>query len=164
MNSHKWLVAYTTPRAEKKIEEQLTKNGITCYLPLHLSKRQWSDRIKYVEIPLFPSYIFIYTEETNMYSLLSSIRGLVKFVYYNSKAAELSQKEIDDIKEFLELSQKQSVEIKPLQEVEIEFGSFKGKTGIVKQVRKKKILLVLKQLGITVETNIEMVKPVKKEV
>ena len=164
MNNHKWLVPYTTPRAEKKIEEQLIKNGITCYLPLHLSKRQWSDRIKYVEIPLFPSYIFIYTEEINMYSLLSTVRGLVKFVYYNNRAATLSQKEIDDIREFLELSKKQDLEIKQLQEVEIEFGACKGKTGIVKKIRKKKILLILKQLGITVEKNIEMVKPLKKDI
>ena len=69
-NSEKWYVLYTAPRAEKQVDQRLKKEGITTFLPLHLSPRRWSDRIKLIEVPLFSSYIFIYTAEFSFTGLL----------------------------------------------------------------------------------------------
>jgi hypothetical protein len=54
-----WYVLYTNPKAEKRVSEQLTKMGITNYCPLITKVKQWSDRKKKVEEPLFTSYVFV---------------------------------------------------------------------------------------------------------
>src|SRR5213075_948721 len=53
-----WYIWYTKPRAEKAVLERLLKKGVEVYLPLQKELRQWSDRKKWVEAPLFPGYIF----------------------------------------------------------------------------------------------------------
>ena len=65
VDNKKWLVLYTKPRNEKKVAERLTKNGFEVYCPLIKTLRQWSDRKKKVEIPMFSSYVFIHIDEKN---------------------------------------------------------------------------------------------------
>ena len=55
-----WYVLYTKPKWEKKVAEQLQAMGIDCYCPLVMKERQWSDRKKKVEMPLFNSYVFVH--------------------------------------------------------------------------------------------------------
>ena len=54
-----WFALYTKARAEKKLGLALDRLGIENYLPLISEKRQWSDRVKVIESPLFKSYIFV---------------------------------------------------------------------------------------------------------
>ena len=58
-----WHVLYTKPRNEKKVAERLSGAGYTVYCPLQKVRRQWSDRVKVVEEPLFKGYLFIKIEE-----------------------------------------------------------------------------------------------------
>ncbi|MEY4660481.1 MAG: hypothetical protein RLZZ42_433, partial [Bacteroidota bacterium] len=60
----KWFAVYTRSRCEKKVAQMLTKRGIVNYCPLNKKLRQWSDRKKYIFEPLFPSYVFVYIEES----------------------------------------------------------------------------------------------------
>ena len=59
----RWLVVYTKPRQEKKAAAALEKRGIGVYCPLKREKRKWSDRWKWVETPLFTSYVFVRATE-----------------------------------------------------------------------------------------------------
>jgi transcriptional antiterminator RfaH len=59
----KWHVLYSKPRNEKKVVERLSKNGFEVYCPLIKTLRQWSDRKKKVQIPMFPGYIFALTND-----------------------------------------------------------------------------------------------------
>ena len=54
-----WFAVQTKPRHEKKVSEILTEKGIQNFLPLFRSKRQWADRWKWVEVPLFSQYLFV---------------------------------------------------------------------------------------------------------
>ena len=54
-----WYALYTKPRWEKKIDAALLKKGIEAWCPLQKIEKQWSDRKKIIEEPLFKSYIFI---------------------------------------------------------------------------------------------------------
>ena len=65
-----WYVLYTSARAEKQVEQRLKLAGIETYLPLHRSRRKWSDRVKVVEVPLFNSYVFVRCEEHKLRELL----------------------------------------------------------------------------------------------
>ena len=53
-----WIAVRSKPRAEKVAFEQLVKKSIETYLPLVKKRRKWSDRKKWVELPLFSSYLF----------------------------------------------------------------------------------------------------------
>ena len=146
-NNTNWYVLYTAPRAEKQVKERLDRNGVESWLPLHRSPRVWSDRVKMVDIPLFPSYIFVRCTDPVLRGLLL-VYGVSRIVFYNGKPAIVRQKEVDAINEFLEQASEH-----PLcegEEVEILCGAMKNVSGKVKKVKKNHLVLYLEQLGATV--------------
>ena len=48
-----------TPRHEKQVADQISRQGIACYLPLYRSVRRWKDRRKELALVLFPGYVFV---------------------------------------------------------------------------------------------------------
>lgn len=55
-----WFAVFTSPRHEKRVEEHCRIREIESFLPLLQKQRQWKDGSKgTVQIPLFPSYIFV---------------------------------------------------------------------------------------------------------
>ncbi len=142
-----WFVLYTAPRAEKKVKERIEMGGGECFLPLHRTPRVWSDRVKIVDIPLYNSYLFVRTTDTELRTYLK-IPGVVRIVFYCDKPAILRQKEIDTIQAFLEQAAEQ-----PLcsgDEVEILAGVMKHVSGKIRKIRKDYLLLYIEQLGATV--------------
>jgi transcription antitermination factor NusG len=95
-----WFVFYTRSRQEKKVKDLLVKTGYEVFLPLHKVVRQWSDRKKKVEVPLFNSYIFVRETAPNITSILK-IPGIAWNIRSNDKPAELRQSELDIIKRFI---------------------------------------------------------------
>lgn len=85
VHNYNWHVLYTRPKFEKKILECLTQEGIEGFLPLQKVLRQWSDRKKKVEVPLFPSYVFANVCYIDRFRPLS-YPGVVKYVSTGSKA------------------------------------------------------------------------------
>ena len=69
----KWIAFYTKPRHEKLVQKELEKKGVQTYLPLLKERRRWSDRKKWVEFPMFKSYIFVKTELKNSLFTLQNI-------------------------------------------------------------------------------------------
>ena len=54
-----WFAVQTRPRYERKVSSELQENGVQVFLPFLSSTHQWSDRQRLVEVPLFPSYVFV---------------------------------------------------------------------------------------------------------
>ncbi len=99
-NSH-WYALYTRSRAEKSAYNELTKRGIHAFLPLRKTYRQWSDRKKLVESPLFNSYLFVYINEKEHLSVLQA-SGIVRYVTFEGKAVAIPPQQIEAIKAYLE--------------------------------------------------------------
>ena len=59
-----WYVLQCWVRKESMIATQLESQGFECFLPKYKSIREWSDRKKEVEQPLFPGYVFCRFEYT----------------------------------------------------------------------------------------------------
>jgi len=53
-----WYALQCWVRKESLIVAQLETQGFECFLPKYKSVREWSDRKKEVEQPLFPGYVF----------------------------------------------------------------------------------------------------------
>src|SRR5262249_50083276 len=54
-----WYAAYTASRHEKTVAEHLRQRNVECFLPLYESVRRWNNGRHRVQLPLFPSYIFV---------------------------------------------------------------------------------------------------------
>ncbi|MDR1380072.1 MAG: UpxY family transcription antiterminator [Tannerella sp.] len=158
-SKYKWYALYTSPRAEKRVKEKIDQSGIECYLPLHRSPRVWSDRIKIVDVPLFNSYIFVKCREREIF-YLNKINGVVKTIFYNGKPAVIRQSEIDAIKMFIEEAAGKA--LCTGDEVEILTGMMKNISGKIVKIKKKYLVLHIKQLMATVCVNTESVAPLNR--
>ena len=129
----KWLVVYTKPRWEKKVNTSLVKKGIEAYCPLNKVRRKWSDRMKTIEEPLFKSYVFVKVEDAGM-TEVRFVDGVLNYVYWNGKPAIVREEEIVEIKKFLseyEDVEVSSIELKPSDAVVLNAGVMMGATGRV---------------------------------
>ena len=87
-----WFVFYTKSRQEKKVQELLTRRGYEVFLPLEKVMRQWSDRKRTVEVPLFNSYIFVSVLAHQIQEVLQ-VPGIAWNIRHNGKPAVLYPKE-----------------------------------------------------------------------
>jgi transcription antitermination factor NusG len=95
-----WFVFYTKSRHEKKVRDLLERNGFEVFLPMHKVLRQWSDRKKKVEVPLFNSYIFVLEEEHRIPEVLKT-PGVSINIRVAGKPAVLRQEELDLVQRFI---------------------------------------------------------------
>jgi transcription antitermination factor NusG len=89
-----WVALQTRPRNERQVELLLTHKGYECFLPMYRQKRQWSDRIVEVELPLFPMYIFCRFNHSAFGKALST-PGVTRVVGFGGQPAEVEVKEIE---------------------------------------------------------------------
>lgn len=144
-----WYVVYTKPKWEKKVAEQLTKNGIECYCPLVTQMRQWSDRKKKVIVPLFNSYVFVRLLENDR-NLVFQFSGIVRYLFWLGKPAIVHDEEINTIKNWLATPDEYEVSVATLQvgdKITLETGPFKSQEAIVQEMKKSHYVLVLESLG-----------------
>ena len=93
----RWVPFYTAPRAEKQVLRLLERDGRTAYLPLQRKLRKWHDRKKWVDFPLFSSYIFVKIKSTELYYIQNTM-GVVGPVRFGGEVATISDREIDNVK------------------------------------------------------------------
>jgi transcription antitermination factor NusG len=95
-----WYAVYTKPRWEKKVYALLAAKGMEAYCPLNRVRKKWSDRVKWVEEPLFKSYVFVRVAEAGLAEVRLT-NGVVNFVYWLGKPAMVRDKDIAIIRQFL---------------------------------------------------------------
>lgn len=65
-----WFAIQVRTCAEKTASTVLQYKGYECFLPLSKSRRRWSDRVKELEVPLFPGYLFCRFDPCNRLPVL----------------------------------------------------------------------------------------------
>ncbi|WP_163400313.1 UpxY family transcription antiterminator [Flavobacterium fluviatile] len=144
-----WYVVYTKPKWEKKVAEKLNEVGIECYCPLITQIKQWSDRKKKIEVPLFNSYVFVQLPDKDRNSVFQ-VAGVVRYLFWLGKAAIVRNEEIVLIKESLSktnISDVSVVSYKKGDKVKLETGIFSNQNAIVQEVTSTHCILVLESLG-----------------
>lgn len=145
----KWYTVYTKPRWEKKVYALLTQRDIEAYCPLNRVRKKWSDRMKWVEEPLFKSYVFVRMADEEQ-AEVRMINGVVNFVYWLGKPAIIRDKEIEVIRKFLdEFDEVQAVplEIRTDARVRIRRGALMDKEAKVVKVLKNKVQVIIESIG-----------------
>ena len=152
-----WYAIYTKSRCEKKVHTTLLQNGIESYCPTTIVKKQWTDRVKKIEQPLFSSYLFVKIT-IDQQQQIRETAGVVNFVYWLGKPAQIKAVEIEAIKNFVEKNEIIFVEkfsYTAGQFIDIEEGVFKGQKAIINKIFKNKVELILPALQLKLVTPIK---------
>ena len=142
-DNKKWIAVYTKPNHEKTVEKELLQKEFEVYLPILKKKRNWSDRKKWIESPLFRSYIFVRIEIKNSLFVLQT-RGVVKVIKFGSEVAVIQNNCIQAIKLMIEggyIPESIDYFVKG-EKVEVKNGPLKGIIGEVSRVDNSDRLLV----------------------
>jgi transcriptional antiterminator RfaH len=157
LQEKKWLVIYTRPRWEKKVDQMLKQQGIESYCPLRIVENQWADRKKKVSLPLFNSYIFVHVTLREQSNVLY-ISGVLGFVYFMGKPAVVRDSIIEQVK--ANLTTYNDVEIIDLQtisvgdKVRIKQGIFTDQLGKIIQLQGKNVLMIFDSINCALVTRI----------
>ena len=165
MENKKWFVLYSKPRWEKKVDASLIRKGIESWCPLNKVQKQWSDRKKIVEEPLFKSYVFVKIDEAERVEVLMT-PGVLNFIYYLGKPAVIRDDDIETIKHYL-MDSEAKIEVvssdffQQNKRVKVSRGVFLDAEGTVLRSNKKKAYVQLESLGqvMIVEFKTEYLKP-----
>lgn len=159
-NGYFWHAVYVKSRTEKKAQTELQFMEIETFLPLQRKLMQWSDRKKWVEMPLISGYLFVRASRKEYYQVLQS-NYVVCYVRFDGKAAIIPDSQI----EYLQLMLKQDnteVEItqeklEPDQMIEVLAGPFIGLKGKLLKIKgKNKVAIELEQLGYSAMVEIQI--------
>ena len=149
-NLKNWFALYTKPRWEKKVSTKLLNKGIESWCPVQKLQRQWSDRKKIIEDPLFKSYVFVHISDDEKTKVLAT-EGVIQFVYYLKKPAVIRNEEIQLIKTYL-LEKDVQITVQSLKQFEekdlvvISKGVFMDNEGVVVKGGKRKVYVRLESL------------------
>lgn len=142
--SYHWFALYCMSRQEKVVHSDLTQDGYESYLPLQKVKRKWSDRIKWVEEPMFRSYVFVRVSSREYFKILQH-RAVMKYVGFGGKPTVVRDYQMEAMRRALGENidfQVTSDRFKPGQLVDITAGAMCGCCGEIVRYAGKKSLLV----------------------
>ncbi|HEX3934763.1 MAG TPA: UpxY family transcription antiterminator [Puia sp.] len=167
-NNVKWYVVYTKPRWEKKVHTLLVNRGIESYCPLNRTRKKWSDRIKWVDEPLFKSYVFVRIPDSDQLDV-RMVNGVVNFVYWLGKPAIVRDEEIAIIRKFLNEYTDVSTEaltIRPDARVRVQQGVLMNKVAKVLKVQGNKVCVVLESIGYSLIASVKKsnLVPIEKDI
>ncbi len=162
-----WFALQTRCRYEGFVAKQLRHKGYEILLPLYTCRRRWSDRIKELELPLFPGYVFCRFNPLDRLPILVT-PGVIQVVGIGKIPTPVDDAEIAAIQTavqsglprqpwpFLQIGQRVRVECGPLCGLEGIFVDFKGRHRLVLSV-------TLLQRSVAVEVDGAWVIPIPQQ-
>src|ERR1017187_7564785 len=149
------IVASTTLRAK----------GYEEFLPLYRSRHRWSDRIKDLELPLFPGYLFCRFDVTDRFMPILTTPGVIGIVGAGKTPVPVDLEEIEAIRAILRsgLAAQPWPNLAVGSKVYIEGGPLAGVEGIVTNTDKVYRLIVsvgLLQRSVAVEIDRAWARPI----
>lgn len=126
-----WHVLYVQYRHESKVYDELMEKNLEAFLPMTTAIRKWSDRTKKIQIPLFPSYVFVNIKSNNDFHNVFTLDASCSYVRFGSEYGRISQKEIDQIKMLVEGKEISDIQInyehpKIGEKLKIQYGKLSG--------------------------------------
>jgi transcription antitermination factor NusG len=160
-----WYAAYTCANHEKRVAEQLGLRSIEYFLPLFQTVRQWKDRRKRLELPLFPGYVFMRLPVQERSRVLE-LASVVRLVGFGALPCVIPDREIEALRNVVSCRLRAEPHLYPAvgRRVRIIRGPLEGIEGTL--VRKKGIVRLVLSVDIirksaTVEVDLGDVEPIK---
>ena len=92
-----WFALYTCANQERRVAAQLDARGVEHFLPLFRSRRNWKDRRVFLDLPLFPGYVFARFKFPDRVRVLQA-RGVVRLVGSNGQPCPLPETDIEALR------------------------------------------------------------------
>jgi len=164
----RWHACYTRSRHEKRVDERLRSQGMEVFLPMVARVRQWHDREKVVEWPLFPSYVFARFGLDALARVLGT-PGVATVVRFNGRPVAIPEHEIENVRRLADGLGRADADPEPVPMVEtgrpvrITSGPLEDVRGIVAEHRGRERLLITVGLqsigqGMKVEVDADLVE------
>jgi transcription antitermination factor NusG len=161
-----WFALQVRSRREALVADHLTGQGLECFLPLYKSTRRWSDRLKEVEQPLFPGYLFCRLNLSNRGPVLMT-PGVQQIVGFGRTPVSVEEREVESIRQvlssglpslpwpYLHLGERVRVNYGSLNNLEGILVNFKGSNRVILSV-------TLLQRSVALEIDLSWLSPVPK--
>src|SRR5258708_24130829 len=139
-----WIALHVLPRRERNVATLIGQMGYEFFLPTYKVRRKWSDRIKVLELPLFPGYIFCRIANQGVSGLMIATPGVIRIISANGKPCPVTDQEIEVLKRVVS----SEVEVSPSpylmvgRKVRVREGPLSGVTGIITRVNNRTRLVV----------------------
>src|SRR5258708_10613061 len=154
-----WYALQVRSRKEGYVAWQSGGEGYECVLRRYKSVRKWADRVKEVEQPLFPGYLFCRFDFQNRRPVITT-PGVLQIVGYGRTAVPVSDEEIQS----LQLAVSSGMPKQPWpylevgQRVRVNYGTLSGLEGILVNVKGNhrvilSVTLLQRSVAMEVETS-----------
>jgi transcription antitermination factor NusG len=158
-----WFAVQVKSQCEKLVATILQQKGFEQFFPSYQSRHRWSDRLKTVQMPLFPGYVFCRLDPRYRLPVLIT-PGVVQFVGIGRFPVPIDNAEIAAIQSVVESGLR--TEPWPFldvgQRVQVEDGPLTGLGGILVEVRKRHRIVLsvtLLRRSVAVEVERQWVRP-----
>jgi transcription antitermination factor NusG len=161
--ARQWFAIRVKSRCEKIVAAMAQNRGFEEFLPLYHCRHRWSDRVKSVELPLFPGYIFCRLNPEYRLSLLT-IPGVLHLVGIGKIPVPIDDAEIAALQSTVRsgLSAEPWSFLEVGQRVRLEDGPLVGLEGILVEAHQEQRLVVsvtLLQRSVAVAIERHWVRP-----
>jgi len=159
-----WFAVRVRSNYERIASTILRGKGYEEFAALYLTKRRWSDRLKEVELPLFPGYVFCRFDPERRLPILTTA-GVVHIVGVGNTPEPVDGAEIAAIQSVIRsgLPARPWPFLRVGERVRVEYGSMKDVEGIVVSLKKELRLVIsvtILQRSVAVEIERGWIRPV----
>src|SRR5215831_1909260 len=156
-----WFALNTRARYEDFVGKQAAGKGYEVFLPTVKSRRKWSDRVKEIELPLFPGYLFCRFDVCDRLPLLM-IPGVIQIVGAGKTPLPIADEEMAGLQTVIQNDVKREPWpfLKIGQKVRVKSGPLCGMDGLllnVKGTHRLVLSVTLLQRSVAVEIDAESV-------
>lgn len=92
-----WYALQIRAGQEKSVSAGLRGKGYEEFLPLYPTSRHWSDRVKKVDVPLFPGYVFCRFDPLDRLVPVVTTPGVIRIVSFGRTPIPVAEAEIDAV-------------------------------------------------------------------
>jgi transcription antitermination factor NusG len=151
-----WFALTVAPRKEKVTAQTLRTNGFEEFLPLYAARHQWSDRVKRLESPLFPGYVFCRFSARQRQAVLKT-PGVVSIVSFGRIPEPIEDSEIAALQAVCRSGLMATPYPNPEvgSKVRLHEGPLRGLEGILVEDKKTRLILSLTLLQRSVAVEID---------
>ena len=138
-----WYALYTRHHFEKQVESDLRKMGLQTYLPVRRVLRQWSDRKKWLEEPLFSCYVFVNANAKERFLSLTP-NGVVRMLSNAGEPSRIPDTEIETVRRLVDAAEETAPvpQVVPGDLLEIIGGPLSGVRGCLQEIHGEHRLVV----------------------
>ena len=159
-----WFAVYTAPRHEKRVNTLISERNIETFLPVYRATKQWKKRTPVeLDLPLFPSYLFVRIAPNSRGRVLST-PGVLSFVGNSRQVLPVPDADIDALRHGIEQHHATPHPYLVVGEkVQVKAGPFSGFTGtLIRPKSGVRVVLTIDAImqGVAIEIDVADVEPV----